>query len=316
MKCVQVFFGLVVIVAPLGPDGTPIHSLISCVYFSLFVYEMVATIATEKKTERERCNFAVTVSECKQNNNKSCSLSALSLLLMLYCFFFCHFIASTDCVSRFHPVAYQLQGMFHSKLWERKRHFPTTHTLHTYSISILVAWILICSLSIFALVYEFKPYGLEKRTNLQRLSFPSMFCFFRSHFSLSLSHHSFYFSFNLLILPSYYDKTFKQCLCIFIVLWIPVMSTYMWKCKMKYLYTIVNISFVYRIKFLVVCFGEYVTAVMVHIFAYTHKFTHRSIRIFTCTHVTCQMTQHFYKFYTNVQMQLFLFSFSCSFFFM
>lgn len=64
------------------------HSLTHflCLFFA---YISVATMARD--TQKKRCNFTLTVSECRQNNNKSCSFFVLSLLLMLYSPFHCKY---------------------------------------------------------------------------------------------------------------------------------------------------------------------------------------------------------------------------------
>lgn len=86
----------------------------------------------------------------------------------------------------------------------RKKHFPTTCTLHTYSIYYCCSGFLVCLLSIFAhWLREMQPYV---QVNTSSPVVPRLFCFGPIFPPL-------FFAFNLLIWPSYYDKTFKKYVC-------------------------------------------------------------------------------------------------------
>lgn len=158
--------------------------------FRLYIFSL-ATIVREFKKKMQFRSDCLWVSANRTIITKVTVCSRiLSLLLMVY---FCHHIASFTMNS----------ATVHSE----EKAFSVRLTHYTLIPFIIVVRILVCLLSIFAPVFKIQPYVKVNISSLVVHNFTFFWiCFVLvSFFSHSVS------LFNLLIWPSYYDKTFEKC---------------------------------------------------------------------------------------------------------
>lgn len=106
------------------------HSLThSLTHFLYLLFAIRLHFGCNNSKEKKICNFVL--NECKQNNNKSSSLLVLSFMLMLFLPSHCKY---TVYFSRYRTATATTTTTMTARAHLRKMHFPTTYTLHTYSI--------------------------------------------------------------------------------------------------------------------------------------------------------------------------------------
>lgn len=166
-----------------------------------FAYISAATIAGSGR-EKRRCNFVLTASANKTMAKVTvCSYAVIIAYgisaIALHC---------SGCIWVSESATMPLHHTINAIVHLRKKHFPATCTSHTYSIYYCCSGVLVCLLSIFA--HWLRKFNHMLKWTLLRLSFSviPLSCFGPIFPPL-------FFTFNLLIWPSSYDKTFKKYVC-------------------------------------------------------------------------------------------------------